>query len=108
MRDTTRQNNTSGPTNGQWSFTGQSTGNAMADFLLGDGATFSQQNAQIRAYIHGMIISPYVEDRIQLTKKLTVTLGTKISAYAVAAPPNRHPEFSHVRVQSSGGAHREQ
>ena len=93
MRDTTRQNNTSGPTNGQWSFTGQSTGNAMADFLLGDGATFSQQNAQIRAYIHGMIISPYVEDRIQLTKKLTVTLGTRISHMPLPHPQTGIPIF---------------
>ncbi len=65
--------------NGQWTFTGTATGNAMADFLLGNAATFTQISDTIRPYIHGAIVSPYVEDRIQLTKRLTLTVGSRFS-----------------------------
>ncbi|HMF74528.1 MAG TPA: carboxypeptidase regulatory-like domain-containing protein [Bryobacteraceae bacterium] len=72
--------------NGQWTFTGTFTGNAMADFLLGDAATFTQISTTIRPYIHATMVSPYVEDRIQLTKRLTVTVGSRISFMPLPHP----------------------
>ena len=65
--------------NGQWTFTGTATGNAMADFLLGNAATFTQISTTIRPYIHATMFSPYVEDRIQLTKRLTLTVGSRFT-----------------------------
>ncbi|MGD1102998.1 MAG: TonB-dependent receptor plug domain-containing protein, partial [Terriglobia bacterium] len=66
-----------GGTMGTWSFSGTYTGNSLADFLLGDAATFGQGTNQIRGYSHQRIVSPYVEDRIQVTKRLTVTAGLR-------------------------------
>ena len=41
--------------NGLWSFTGQATSNAMADFLLGDTASFYQWSNRPRYYLHYLI-----------------------------------------------------
>ncbi len=72
--------------NGQWTFTGTFTGNAMADFLLGNAATFTQISTTVRPYIHAMSVSPYVEDRIQLARHLTVSVGTRISFMPLPHP----------------------
>lgn len=72
--------------NGQWTFTGTFTGNAMADFLLGDSATFTQISTTIRPYIHATMVSPYVSDRIQLTRRLTVSLGSRFSFMPLPHP----------------------
>ncbi len=75
----TKRQNVATADNGQFSFTGQFTGNALADFLLGDAATFTQQSSERRVYVHGPIVSPYVQDRIQVSRRLTWTVGTRIS-----------------------------
>jgi len=64
--------------NGNWSFTGAATGNAMADFLLGNAATFSQGSNRPRYYLHYTIASPYIQDRWKVTKRLTLTVGLRI------------------------------
>jgi len=77
--NTKRQNQALAPgTNGTWSFTGNYTNNALADFLFGDAVSFSQVGDQIRAAIHGTIISPYLEDRMQITRRLTLTTGLRV------------------------------
>jgi Carboxypeptidase regulatory-like domain len=72
---------------GQFSFTGQFTSpatgavtqdDALADFLLGDAATFTQATTVPVTVVHGMEVSPYFEDRFQLTRNLTVTAGLRI------------------------------
>jgi Carboxypeptidase regulatory-like domain len=65
--------------NGQWTFTGTATGNALADFLLGDGATFTQISTTPEANIHAAGISPYVEDQFQVRPHLSFTAGLRIS-----------------------------
>lgn len=75
---TQRQNNFAA-TNGEWTFSGQFTGNAMADFLLGDAATFTQQSVQRRFYGHYTIVSPYFQDSWKATRRLTITGGLRIS-----------------------------
>ncbi len=75
----TKRQNAFSATNGQWAFTGNFTGNGLADFLLGDASTFTQTSDQLRAYIHGAIVSPYFQDRIQVTRRLTVTAGARIT-----------------------------
>lgn len=63
--------------NGQWSFSGRFTGNAMADFLLGDAAQLSQDSTQPRSYVSWAIYSPYVQDMWHATRRLTFTLGVR-------------------------------
>ncbi len=62
-------------TNGVWSFSGSFTGNALADFLIGQSSTFIQTSAWPRPYDHYHIVSPYVQDQVKLTRHLSVTLG---------------------------------
>lgn len=72
--------------NGQWTFTGTSTGNALADFLLGDAATFAQISTTVRTYIHAASASPYIEDRYQVTRHLSVTAGLRVSFMPLPHP----------------------
>jgi hypothetical protein len=65
--------------NGQWNFTGKFTGNAMADFLLGDAQQFTQASTEGRPYVHYPIFSPYVQDRWNATRHLTFTLGMRFN-----------------------------
>lgn len=80
--------------NGQFSFTGQFTGNAIADFLLGDAATFTQQSSERRVHVLGDIVSPYIQDRFQVNRRLTLTIGTRISYMPLPhAPSNFEDDF---------------
>ena len=64
---------------GFWNFNGYATGNAMADFLLGDAAGFNQGNTGERTYSHYRIASPYFQDQWKATRNLTVTGGLRFS-----------------------------
>lgn len=87
----TKRQNPAASTNGQFSFSGQFTGNAIADYLLGDAATFTQQSTEPRGYIHAAIESPYFQDRIKLFRNFTVTLGLRITHMPL---PYAQPNFS--------------
>jgi hypothetical protein len=64
-------------TAGEWVFTGAFTGNAMADFLLGDATALMQVNNEFRAHQTYPIVSPYFQDQWKVTPKLTLTLGLR-------------------------------
>ena len=89
----TKRQNVATADNGQFTFTGQFTGNALADFLLGDAATFTQQSSERRVVVHGPIVSPYVQDRIEVTRKFTFTLGTRVSYMPL---PHAAPNFEDI------------
>jgi hypothetical protein len=72
--------------NGQWTFTGTFTGNAMTDFLLGNAATFTQISTTVEPYIHAFSVSPYIEDRIQLSRRFTLTIGSRFSFMPLPHP----------------------
>jgi hypothetical protein len=74
---TKRQTNFSGSA-GQWFFSGQFTGNPIADYLLGDAATFNQTSTEPRYYLHYPLFSPYVQDRWKATRRLTLTGGLRV------------------------------
>ncbi len=81
----TKRQNDFAATAGEWLFSGQFTNNPMADFLIGDGATFNQQSNEIRAHEFYKIFSPYIQDQWKLTPRLTVTAGLR---YLFAPLPN--------------------
>jgi hypothetical protein len=120
----TKRQNVGTATNGQFTFTGTTTNpsalinpvtgkpytavtadDAIADFLLGKAATFTQVSGEPRVAVHGAEFSPYVEDRYKMTKNLQVTAGIRFyhmplpygtpgtetnfvpSAYSLAAAP---------------------
>src|SRR5579872_2716989 len=72
---TKRQWTTGANTTGDVSFNGTFTGSSIADYLLGDAATFSQGSGGIRKYIHYPIYTPYIQDRWNVTRRLTLTFG---------------------------------
>lgn len=53
-----------------------STGNPFADFLLGDGATFSQSSTQDLKWFYPAR-ETYVQDQIKVSHRLTVTAGVR-------------------------------
>lgn len=78
--NTKRQNintNNAAGTNGGFTFNGKASGNALADFELGYASNFQQASDTRRMYVHALEVSPYIEDRITLTRRLTVTLGER-------------------------------
>jgi hypothetical protein len=67
---------------------------SVADMLLGNIASFSQYSFEPHGDIHDFSWSPYVEDRFQFSKNLTLTLGLRI--YHLPLPygvPNSETNF---------------
>jgi hypothetical protein len=58
-----------------------SSGNAFADFLLGDVATFQQDSGQARYRQRYQIVEPYFQDDWKMTPRLTVNLGLRMSLF---------------------------
>lgn len=77
MFGTKRQNNYA-QSNGDWLFTGQFSGDPIADFLLGDAATLNQASGETRPYSHYPLVSPYVQDRWKARRNLTLTIGLRL------------------------------
>ena len=74
--------------NGLFNFTGIFTGNALADFLIGEAHTFNQGNGRPRYYLHFDITSPYLQDRWQVTSRLTLTAGLRYEYMPTVASQN--------------------
>jgi hypothetical protein len=90
-------------TNGAFTFTGNFTkpatgssvaDDSVADMLLGYIGTFTQASQSPHGDIHDFSWSPYLEDRYQFNKNLTLTLGLRI--YHLPLPygvPNSETNF---------------
>jgi hypothetical protein len=82
-------------TNGTWFFSGQFTGDPIADFLLGDPATLADYSSEPRYYARYRIASPYVQDRIKVSRKVTMTVGLR---YVWQPFANNQPGFESTFV----------
>ncbi len=58
-----------------------STGNAFADLLLGNVASYSQTNNQIKYYDRYQIVEPYIQDDFHVTSRLTLNIGLRMSFF---------------------------
>ena len=58
-----------------------STGNAFADLLMGNIASFSQASAEPKYYNRYKILEPYLQDDWHITSRLTLNLGFRLSLF---------------------------
>lgn len=63
------------------SHTSITTGNALADMLLGNMASYSQWSEITKYYNRYRIVEPYFNDDWRVTKRLTVNLGLRVSLF---------------------------
>ncbi len=75
----TKRQNINGNSAGSFGFTGQFTGNPIADLLLGDASSFNQTSTQVRYYAHYPLVSPYFVDQWKATRRLTITAGLRVN-----------------------------
>jgi hypothetical protein len=73
-----------GTSGGSFNFTGQFTGLPMADFLLGQPATFGQSSVTIDSERH-QYVSLYAQDSWRITSKLKINYGLRWEPYIAAA-----------------------
>ncbi|HXM40988.1 MAG TPA: carboxypeptidase regulatory-like domain-containing protein, partial [Bryobacteraceae bacterium] len=57
------------------------TGNAFADMLTGQVASFNQTNSKIKYYNRYKVGEPYIQDDWHISKRLTLNLGLRISMF---------------------------
>jgi hypothetical protein len=79
--------------NGDWGFTGQFSGNPIADFLLGDAASLSQASGESRPYTQYPLASPYIQDRWKATRRLTLSAGLRF-----LFEPEEHAQRGYVTI----------
>ena len=58
-----------------------STGNSLADLLLGNVAKYKQWSVEAKYYNRYRIVEPYFQDDWRITKRLTLNLGLRLSLF---------------------------
>jgi len=67
-----------------------STGNAFADLLMGQVASYSQGSNQLKYYYRYKILEPYVQDDWRITDRLTLNLGLRMSLFGLYREKYNH------------------
>ena len=79
------------PTNGQYTFSGQITGLALADFMLGDVSSFLQGNPDLDNERQNYI-GLYIQDSWKPVSRLTVSYGLRWEPFLPLRNPNGYVE----------------
>ncbi len=67
-----------------------SSGNALADLLMGNIASYSQWSAILKYYDRYKIVEPYFNDDWRVTKRLTLNLGLRVSLFGTYRERYKH------------------
>jgi hypothetical protein len=65
-----------------------STGNAFADMLMGNIASYSQDSAQPKYYVRYKLFEPYIQDDFHVTRNLTLNVGLRIGIFGTFREKN--------------------
>jgi len=108
---THREYSNTGNTTGDFTFNGNTTGNSIADFLLGDAASFSQSSTQLRKHLEYPLDTFYLQDQWHATRRLTLTGGFRWyfmpkpdeqSGYEVVFDPSKYDPAKAPIVSTKG------
>ena len=80
------------------------TGNAFADFLMGNIASFSQGSNQLKFYNRYKIVEPYFQDDWRITDRLTLNLGLRLSLFGTYREKYHHAYNWDPNVYTAGAA----
>src|SRR6266702_1217329 len=67
-----------------------STGNGLADLLVGNIASYHQWNLEAKYYNRYKIVEPYFQDDWRINKRLTLNLGLRLSLFGTYRERYRH------------------
>jgi hypothetical protein len=67
-----------------------STGNSLADMLVGNVGEYSQTNLEAKYYNRYKIVEPYFQDDWRVTKRLTLNLGLRVSLFGTYRERYQH------------------
>jgi hypothetical protein len=84
--------------------TGQTlgTGNAFADFLMGNISSFTQGSNQLKFYNRYKIVEPYFQDDWRATNRLTLNLGLRLSMFGTYRDKYHHAYNWNPAVYQAG------
>jgi hypothetical protein len=83
-----------------YSFNGYASGNAFADFLLGDVYTFAQTGGKAK-YTRGHQVGAFAQDTWQVTRKLSLNLGLRWEPFFAYTDPDKQQMGGYVAGQQS-------
>ncbi len=79
--------------NGTFTFTGEVTGNAIADMLLGDAFEYTESSTHISAPLDWTDWSLYAQDQFRVTPRLTIIPGMRWEYFPPEHDPTGHVSY---------------
>jgi hypothetical protein len=77
-------------TNGTYSFTGQYTGNALADLVVGRAYQYTETDLDPFFNYRWFNVEPYIQDQVKLRPNLTLNAGVRYEYYAPEVELTNH------------------
>lgn len=86
-RENKTQNNSNPNNNGTFTFDGSSTGDALADFLLGKAFQYTENSAHLSGSLIYYNVAAYAQDQWRVNRRLSLTYGIRWEFFQPEADP---------------------